>query len=101
MAPLGSSPFADATDEFFKDLQAALSRAGEGPLHIVRPFARLDKRQVMELGRSYSLELTFSCIAPVDGLHCGRCNKCAERRRAFRSVELPDPTRYAHSLGGR
>ena len=34
----------------------------------------------MALGRGLPLELTFSCIAPVAGQHCGRCNKCAERR---------------------
>ena len=39
----------------------------------------------MELGRDMPLELTFSCIDPRDGLHCGRCNKCAERQEAFRS----------------
>ncbi|MCD4728936.1 MAG: 7-cyano-7-deazaguanine synthase, partial [Pirellulales bacterium] len=41
------------------------------------------------------LELTFSCLSPVAGLHCGRCNKCAERQEAFRSLEMHDPTRYA------
>jgi len=39
--------------------------------------------------------LTFSCIAPVDGLHCGRCNKCAERAAAFRLTGTDDPTPYA------
>jgi 7-cyano-7-deazaguanine synthase len=48
----------------------------------------------MQLGRDMPLELTFSCIDPVDGLHCGRCNKCAERQKAFRSIDLEDPTRY-------
>jgi 7-cyano-7-deazaguanine synthase len=41
------------------------------------------------------LELTFSCIAPAGSLHCGQCNKCAERQRAFRLSSMPDPTRYA------
>jgi 7-cyano-7-deazaguanine synthase len=38
--------------------------------------------------------LTFSCMRPVDGKHCGTCNKCAERRRAFASAGLSDPTEY-------
>jgi 7-cyano-7-deazaguanine synthase len=49
----------------------------------------------MELGRDCPLELTFSCIAPVDDLHCGVCNKCAERQTAFRLVNRRDLTRYA------
>jgi len=50
----------------------------------------------MQLGRNYPLGLTFSCIAPVKGLHCGHCNKCAERQAAFRMIELADPTVYAN-----
>jgi 7-cyano-7-deazaguanine synthase len=41
------------------------------------------------------LELTFSCIDPQEGEHCGRCNKCAERRRAFATSGLVDRTTYA------
>jgi len=92
---LESNPFADATSDFFHHLEAALNCGPGRPLSIVRPFARLDKRQVMELGRSMPLELTFSCIAPTAGLHCGQCNKCAERNHAFRLVGVEDPTQYA------
>jgi 7-cyano-7-deazaguanine synthase len=92
---LGSNPFADASDAFFESFQAVLNRGLGGQLAIVRPFAAMSKREVIELGRGMPLELTFSCIAPRDGLHCGRCNKCAERQEAFRAIRLADPTRYA------
>lgn len=95
---LGSNPFYDATDGFFGDLESLLNRAPHGRIRIRRPFARLDKRRVMELGRGLPLERTFSCIAPVGPLHCGRCNKCAERRAAFRLIDLEDRTAYAASL---
>jgi 7-cyano-7-deazaguanine synthase len=91
---LGSNPFADATPAFFDEFQGSLNRAIGGRLRIVRPFAALTKRQVMERGADLPLRLTFSCIAPVRGLHCGRCNKCAERRAAFRSLDRRDPTKY-------
>jgi 7-cyano-7-deazaguanine synthase len=94
LAPLGTSPFADARDGFFRDFQAALNCGDLAPLTILRPFDGMTKRHVMELGRNYPLELTFSCIAPRDGLHCGRCNKCAERQSAFASISQPDRTRY-------
>lgn len=95
LAPLGNNPFDDASGEFFASLQAALGRMGLQPLEIVRPFGELSKRQVMELGRGLPLELTFSCISPREQLHCGVCNKCAERRSAFRSADFADLTRYA------
>lgn len=92
---LGTSPFADAHGPFFHHLEAMFARSGDGVVRIVRPFSGLSKRQVMELGRDLPLQWTFSCIAPVEGLHCGRCNKCAERIKAFRSVGMADPTQYA------
>jgi 7-cyano-7-deazaguanine synthase len=49
------------------------------------------------VGDGLPLELTFSCLRPVGGLHCGRCNKCAERRRGFAEAGLPDPTQYANA----
>lgn len=95
MAPLGSNPFSDATPEFFEGFQAVINVATAGNLVLSRPFAPLHKTDVMRLGSAFPLDLTFSCIAPVGELHCGQCNKCAERRQAFASAELNDPTVYA------
>jgi 7-cyano-7-deazaguanine synthase len=95
IAPLASNPFPDATDEFFTAFARTITLAGDAPLRIARPLARLTKREVMDLGRDWPLEHTFSCIAPAGGLHCGRCNKCGERKSAFAQAGIPDPTRYA------
>jgi 7-cyano-7-deazaguanine synthase len=94
---LASNPFADASRVFFEQIEGALNVGQDDLVRIVRPLARLNKRQVMELGRDLPLGLTFSCISPVGGLHCGNCNKCAERQKAFEMVGLGDPTEYALS----
>ena len=52
---------------------------------------------VIALGDGLPLELTFSCIRPIDGLHCGVCSKCAERRDGFRDAGRVDRTRYAET----
>jgi 7-cyano-7-deazaguanine synthase len=98
MAPLGTSPFADASPEFFREFQTAINRGSERRVKLLRPFGGLNKQQVMSLGRGLPLELTFSCIAPVHGLHCGHCNKCAERRAAFHEAGFPDHTAYADTM---
>jgi 7-cyano-7-deazaguanine synthase len=98
LAPLGSNPFADATPEFFAEFQSALNRATLGDVRLLRPFDRLSKRDVMLLGRDLPLEWTFSCIRPCGTLHCGQCNKCRERREAFRLIGAGDPTVYAERL---
>ena len=46
-------------------------------------------------GRGMPLGETFSCLRPVGGRHCGRCNKCAERRAGFGAAGMTDPTEYA------
>jgi len=95
LAVLAANPFADATAEFFAEFSAMLRRAVGRPFQIVRPLAGLEKAEVMRLAENWPLEKTFSCIAPAGDLHCGQCNKCAERRRAFRDAGAVDPTPYA------
>jgi 7-cyano-7-deazaguanine synthase len=90
IATLASNPFEDASDSFFAQMEQVFTATGP-PIRLVRPFAELSKQQVMELGRAFPLEFTFSCIAPQDGVHCGQCNKCDERQAAFRSIDRQDP----------
>jgi 7-cyano-7-deazaguanine synthase len=93
---LRGNPFPDSTPEFFRDLAAVLSRALAARLEIVHPFERLSKAEVLHLGASLPLHETFSCLNPVNGVHCGACNKCAERRGGFRAVGMTDRTAYAN-----
>jgi len=96
LAPLGTSPFEDASTAFLRDFQAAINRGCTNPVRLSLPFGEMNKQQVMALGRGLPLELTLSCISPVGHLHCGRCNKCSERQAAFRNASLKDRTIYAH-----
>ncbi len=95
MGPLKGNPFPDATPAFFRAFAKLATRALECPLRVLTPLARLSKTQVIRSGRGLPLELTFSCVRPVGRRHCGACNKCEERRRAFRAAGVPDPTAYA------
>lgn len=92
---LGSNPFPDATPAFFNSFERATNEAIGGEVHIRRPYAGMSKTAVLCRGRALPLEWTFSCIQPIRGRHCGHCNKCAERRRAFADSQLTDRTEYA------
>jgi 7-cyano-7-deazaguanine synthase len=94
LAPLGSNPFPDATPAFFRAYQDVVNQAVGGSVRVLRPYAGMRKTEVMRRGRGLPLELTFSCIRPWHDAHCGRCNKCAERRRAFADATMTDPTDY-------
>lgn len=95
LAPLQGNPFSDNTDEFYRAMQELLMRSLGIAIRIIRPFSALTKADVVRRGRRLPLDQTFSCISPVDARHCGRCNKCEERRRAFVAAGVIDPTDYA------
>jgi 7-cyano-7-deazaguanine synthase len=97
IGPLAGNPFPDATPDFFAAMARALSLGLAHPLAIAAPFADKEKSDVIRLGLELGvpLELTLSCMNPRDGVHCGECSKCRERRDAFNEVGVDDPTRYA------
>ena len=96
IGPLAGNPFPDATPSFFAAMARALSLGLAHPIAIEAPFAALHKSDVIRKGVELGvpLELTLSCMQPKDGLHCGRCSKCRERRDAFRDAGVADPTPY-------
>jgi 7-cyano-7-deazaguanine synthase len=94
LGSLQTNPFPDATHRFFQTMQEVANLAVGGQVRVELPFGGMRKTAVMHLGRGLPLEHTFSCIWPMDGVHCGKCNKCAERRRAFAEAGMLDPTSY-------
>ena len=97
LGSLGSNPFPDSTPDFFRKLEDLLNQAMDGELRLIRPFDHLHKADVIRRGGDLPLHLTFSCINPIDGLHCGVCNKCAERKKGFHDAGLTDRTMYRGS----
>lgn len=95
IGPLSTNPFADTTEAFYASFQRTVNLPGTLAVSLLTPLAGMTKQDVMRLGREFPLHLTFSCIAPVNGRHCGRCNKCAERQQAFQFAGLPDHCVYA------
>jgi 7-cyano-7-deazaguanine synthase len=94
LAVLSANPFPDATPDFFRAYQDVVNEAVGGNVAVLRPYAGLSKVAVVQRGRDLPLQWTFSCMQPHRGRHCGACNKCAERMRAFREAAVADPTVY-------
>ena len=97
---LGHNPFPDATRRFYRDFAAAAGCALNSSIKIITPFRSLPKEAVVRRGQHLGLplHLSFSCISPRRGLHCGRCNKCAERQQAFATAGISDRTKYWRKL---
>ncbi len=94
LAVLESNPFPDATDSFFLGMEQIINESVSGNVKLLRPYAGMHKTDVLKLGSEAPLEYTFSCIYPTNGIHCGKCNKCAERKNGFINASMKDPTSY-------
>jgi 7-cyano-7-deazaguanine synthase len=98
MVAVGSlvgNPFPDATVQFVTKMAAAACEGLGCTLAIALPYRDLKKADVIRRGAGLPLELTLSCARPVDGRHCGACNKCRERVDAFAAAGVVDRTSYA------
>jgi 7-cyano-7-deazaguanine synthase len=91
---LKGNPFPDSTKQFFKKLSDVLSMGLNQTVEIKAPFQKLKKEDVIAMGQKLPLEFTFSCLNPKGYEHCGECNKCVERKKAFFAAGVFDKTRY-------
>ena len=92
---LAGNPFPDATSEFFASFAHALSLGLRHEIKVDAPWLGLHKDDVVRLYKDLPLEVTFTCMSPQRGKHCGRCNKCRERQVAFEKSGITDRTDYA------
>jgi len=95
LASLAQNPFPDARPAFFRQYSKLASHALGQTVTVIAPYRRLAKLQVLRRGAHLPLHLTFSCLSPRGRLHCGRCNKCAERQSVFQDAGIHDSTRYS------
>lgn len=94
---LRGNPFPDSTKVFLKKMADVLEMALSHPIQILAPLAKFKKDDVIAMGKKLPLEFTFSCINPKGFEHCGECNKCMERKKAFFAAGIFDKTKYKKS----
>jgi len=95
---LSHNPFPDASLSFLRSWGRLLAQGLGRPLRVEAPYRHRSKADVIRRGRHLPLELSFSCMAPKGNFHCGLCNKCAERRRAFKAAGVEDKTIYGNFI---
>jgi 7-cyano-7-deazaguanine synthase len=87
--------YPDCRREFYQAFEKAARLGTCQEISIQAPFSDMHKsdviRKASELG--VPLESTWSCY--LDGAkHCGRCESCVNRKKAFQEAAVPDPTKY-------
>ncbi len=91
---LKGNPFHDSSRLFFRRMSQVLSTGLDTEIQIKAPFQNLRKEEVILMGKKLVLDATFSCINPKGYEHCGDCNKCMERKKAFFAAGVSDKTKY-------
>lgn len=87
--------YPDCRREFYKTFETA-ARLGTGmEMSIEAPFSGKNKSETIKIGAELGVpfELTWSCY--FNGLkHCGKCESCINRKKAFEKAGMHDPTEY-------
>lgn len=87
--------YADCRPEFADALAKAIALADDSKIALLRPFVNMTKAEIVEQGAKLNVDFsqTWSCYKGGE-IHCGKCATCLERKEAFVSANIPDPTVY-------
>jgi 7-cyano-7-deazaguanine synthase len=87
--------YPDCRTEFYEAFEKAVRLGTEKPISIEAPFSGSTKSQTLLKGLELRVpyHLTWSCYKN-EARHCGRCESCMNRKKAFREAGVPDPTEY-------
>ena len=87
--------FPDCRKDFIKFLSKGFQLGTFNKVEIIAPYTTMSKSDVIkrgiELGIDYSQ--TWSCYHGATK-HCGKCNACLARKKAFYTLNISDPTNY-------
>ena len=87
--------YPDCRREFYQAFEKAARLGTCQEISIKAPFSGMRKSDLFKIGQQLGVpfEATWSCY--LDGAkHCGRCESCVNRKKAFQEAGIPDPTVY-------
>jgi 7-cyano-7-deazaguanine synthase len=87
--------YPDCRENFMRAMSDAMRLGTYAGVQLLRPFIAIDKAAIVREGARLGVDFarTWSCYKG-GAIHCGRCGTCVERREAFVSAGVPDPTVY-------
>lgn len=89
--------YPDCRENFVVAMNSVAQLCDWHPVTIVAPFINLDKAGCVKAGDKADapFHLTYSCYKG-ETAHCGKCGACTERKEAFKTAGVPDPTIYSN-----
>jgi 7-cyano-7-deazaguanine synthase len=87
--------YPDCRREFYEAFEKAAQLGTEQDIAIKAPFNGYKKSELLKEAAKLGvpLELTWSCYRDGEK-HCGKCESCVNRIKAFQESGLTDPTSY-------
>ncbi|MDR1993931.1 MAG: 7-cyano-7-deazaguanine synthase QueC [Nitrososphaerota archaeon] len=89
--------YPDCRREFYEAFEKAAQLGTDCDISIKAPFSDRLKAEVIREGDKLEVpyQLTWSCY--LDGsIHCGRCEACINRKKAFSEANIVDSTKYEY-----
>ena len=87
--------YPDCRREFYEAFEKAARLGTASNIQITAPYGTVSKSEIIKDAVKFGvpLEKTWSCY--LEGpVHCGRCESCNNRKRAFSEAGVEDPTVY-------
>ncbi len=94
--------FSDNTQEFVDRMNEAVKLGCRNNIEVIAPFHEKQKSEIAKFlkNKNASIEFSSSCYQIKDWtkdghpIHCGKCESCQRRKRAFQIAGEKDPTTY-------
>jgi len=87
--------YPDCREEFCKSFEKTARLGTDTEIVIEAPFSNKAKSEVIKLGSKLGVpyDLTWSCYQNKER-HCGQCESCRNRKKAFMEAGIEDTTKY-------
>jgi 7-cyano-7-deazaguanine synthase len=87
--------YPDCRHEFYEAFEKAARLGTCEEITIKAPFSGGKKSDLIKEGAKLGVpfELTWSCYRD-NAKHCGKCESCVNRKKAFQEAGIADPTKY-------
>jgi 7-cyano-7-deazaguanine synthase len=91
-----ASTFPDNSKEFLNSFNNVLEVGALNNIEIDAPLINMDKKEIVKLGMEIKapMDMSYSCYMGEEE-HCGVCESCMRRKRAFETVGVTDKVKYS------
>lgn len=89
--------FGDSSELFLNSMTYATAEATEGKVKLISPVCHMHKAEIITNAQALGIDFneTHTCFESNDfGAHCGECQSCINRKKAFDLSGIKDYTNY-------